>query len=197
MVLSQGDRGDFARVTGPQKFRFLCYTIEGINSFATVVYFNYLYFFFRDRFGFADRQNLELAAFIGLIYVFVSWQAGKFAQRYGNFMALKIGFAVMAAGLAAGWWARSMAAEIALACVVNTGMCFIWPVLEALVSEGPAPARAVGIYNITWAISNAAAYFIGGMVIDQLGYQSIFILPLALMILQFRAGFLAPKDARR
>ena len=47
--------------------RFLtgCYTVEGINSFATVLYFNYLYFFFRDRYGFNDRQNLLLAALIG------------------------------------------------------------------------------------------------------------------------------------
>ena len=45
-----------------KKFRAACYTIEGINSFAVVIYFNYLYFYFRDTFGFNDRQNLELAA---------------------------------------------------------------------------------------------------------------------------------------
>src|SRR5580704_2051322 len=113
MVLPQGDRGDFAPVTGPQKFRALCYTIEGINSYATVVYFNYLYFFFRANFGFADRQNLEVAALIGLIYVFAAWQGGRFAQRCGNFTALKIGFALMAIGLAAGLGFHSVAAQIA------------------------------------------------------------------------------------
>ena len=170
-------------------FRTACFIVEGINSFATVFYFSYLYFFFRDRFGFHDRQNLELAALIGLIYVFVSWQAGRFAQRYGNFTALKIGFALMAAGFASGLFVHAMAGQIALACVVNTGMCFIWPVLEALASEGPNPARAVGIYNITWAVTNASAFFIGGTIIDKLGYQSLFYVPLTLMLLQFALVF--------
>ena len=176
-------------MTAPQKFRAACYTIEGINSFAVVIYFNYLYFFFRDRFGFDNKHNLALAALIGLIYTFASWQAGKFAQRYGNFTALKIGFAVMAAGLALGAQLDFVAGAIAAACVVNVGMCFIWPVLEALVSEGAHPARAVGIYNITWAITNALAYFVGGAIIEKFGYQSIFYVPFACMIVQFAAVF--------
>jgi predicted MFS family arabinose efflux permease len=176
-------------VTAPQKFRAACYTIEGINSFAVVIYFNYLYFFFRDRFGFNDRQNLELAAFIGLIYVFASWQAGKFAHRRGHFTALKIGFGVMAGGLAVGAQLHTVAGAIAAACVVNVGMCFIWPTLEALVSEGANAARAVGIYNITWAVTNASAFFIGGTLIEKFGYQSIFYVPLAFILLQLAMVF--------
>ena len=172
-----------------KKFRAACYTVEGINSFAVVIYFNYLYFFFRDQFGFDDRQNLELAAFIGVIYVFASLWAGKFAQRCGYFMALKIGFGVMALGLAVGSQLHTVAGAIAAACVVNVGMCCIWPTLEALVSEGANAARAVGIYNITWAVNNAVAFFIGGMLIQKFGYQTIFYLPLAFMLLQFALVF--------
>ena len=170
-------------------FRPVCFTIEGLNSFATVIYFNYLYFLFRDRFGFNDKENLTLAALIGLIYMFASWQAGRFAQRAGNFTALKIGFGVMAAGLAAGSQLHSVAGEIAAACVVNVGMCFIWPVLEALVREGAHAARAVGIYNITWAAANAAAYFIGGTLIVKFGYQSMFYLPLGFVLVQLALVF--------
>jgi len=176
-------------VTAPQKFRAACYTIEGLNSFATVLYFNYLYFLFRDRYGFNDKQNLMLAAFIGLIYMFASWQAGKFAQRFGNFPALKIGFGIMAAGLAIGSQLHFMVGAVAAACVVNIGMCFIWPVLEALVSEGAVAARAVGIYNITWAAANALAYFIGGTLIVKFGYQSMFYLPLAFVVVQLAITF--------
>jgi predicted MFS family arabinose efflux permease len=171
------------------RFRTVCYTIEGLNSFATVIFFNYLYFLFRDRFGFNDKENLALAAIIGLIYMFASWQAGRFAQRWGNFTALKIGFGVMAAGLAAGSQLHSMAGEIAAACVVNIGMCFIWPVLEALISEGAHAARAVGVYNITWAAANAAAYFIGGTLIVKFGYQSMFYLPLVFILIQLALVF--------
>ena len=181
------------------KFRAACYTIEGINSFATVIFFNYLYFYFRDRFGFNDRQNLELAAFIGIVYVFASLNAGKFARRCGYFTALKIGFALMAAGLAVGSQLQSVAGSIAAACAVSAGTCFIWPVLEALVSRGGNAARAVGIYNITWATTNATAFFIGGTLIEKLGYGCIFYLPFGFMVLQFALVFwlqkIQPKDS--
>jgi predicted MFS family arabinose efflux permease len=185
MVLPQGHRGDFPPVNAQKKFLAACYTIEGVNSFATVIYFNYLYFFFRDKFGFDNKHNLALAALIGLIYMLASWQAGRFAQRCGNFTALKIGFGVMAAGLAVGSQLNSVAGAIAAACVANVGMCFTWPVLEALVSESANAARAVGIYNITWAVANALAFFIGGTLIEKFGYRSIFYLPLAFTLLQF------------
>jgi predicted MFS family arabinose efflux permease len=192
MVLPQGAGGNFPRVNPARKFRAACFTIEGLTSFAVVLYFNYLYFFFRDRFGFNDRQNLELAAFIGITYVFASLWAGKIAQRIGYFNALKIGFATMAAGLLAGSQLHSIAGAITAAGVVNCGMCFIWPVLEALVTEGDTPEHvphAVGIYNITWAVTNATAFFIGGVLIEKLGYQSIFYVPLAFMLLLFALIF--------
>ena len=175
-------------MTPPQKFRAACYTIEGINSFAVVIYFSYLYFFFKHQFDFDDRQNLLLAALIGLIYTFASWQAGKLAGRFGYFNALKFGFGLMAVGLAAGLLVHTVAAEIVTASVANIGMCFIWPTIEALVSDGDTPEHvphAVGIYNITWAAANAAAFFIGGTLIEKFGFHSIFYVPLAMVVVQF------------
>src|SRR5882724_9557538 len=192
MVLPAGAQGDFRSVNARRKFHFLCYTIEGLNSFATVIYFNYLYFFFRDQFAFDNKHNLALAALIGLIYTVASWQAGKFAHRCGNFLALKIGFIVMAGGLLAGAQLHSMIGQIIAACVVNIGMCFTWPVLEAFVSEGETPAHvphAVGIYNITWAVNNALAFFIGGTLIEKFGYRSIFYVPLVFIVVQLAVVF--------
>jgi len=174
------------------KFRTGCYVAEGLNSFAVVFYCNYLYFFFHDRFGFNDRQNLLLAAAVGLIYTFASWQAGRFAQRFGCFTALKIGFGSMAVGFIIGLLVHSAVAQIAVASFIYIGMCFTWPSLEALISEGDTPdhvPHAVGIYNITWAIPNAAAFFIGGTLIKNLGYEGMFSLPLAFMIVLFGMTF--------
>jgi len=70
-------------MTANQKIRNTCFVIEGLNSFATILFFNYLYFFMRDRFGFGDRANLAFAALLGLIYTFAAWQGGKFAHRFG------------------------------------------------------------------------------------------------------------------
>jgi predicted MFS family arabinose efflux permease len=173
------------------KFRALCYTIEGINSFATATYCNYLYFYFRDRFGFDDRQNLLLAALLGLVYMFASWQAGRFAQRRGCFTALKLGFSLMAMGLAIGLLLHSAAGEIAVAGIVYIGTCFVWPSLEALVSDGNAleVPQAIGLYNITWALANFFAFFIGGTLIKKVGYGGIFALACGLMLVQLVLTF--------
>jgi MFS family permease len=182
-------------MNAPKGFRFktACYTIEGLNSFAVVLYFNYLYFFMRDRFGFGDKANLLLAALLGLTYAFAAWQAGKFAHRFGYFTALKTGFGLMILGLAAGSQLVSATGAILAATVTNIGMCFIWPTLEALISEGETPAgvpRAVGIYNIVWAVTNAVAFFVGGTLVEKFGYQkSIFYLPLAMVTVQFALTF--------
>ena len=174
-------------MTPKQKTSFVCYTIEGLNSFATILFFNYLYFFMRDRFDFGDRRNLLLAAWLGLTYTIAAWQAGKFAHRFGYFTALKIGFGMMAVGLAVGSQLDSATGAILAATVTNIGMCFTWPTLEALVSESEPPAgvpRAVGIYNIVWAVTNALAFFIGGTLVEKFGFKSIFYLPLAIMLTQ-------------
>src|SRR5271170_3884461 len=113
MVLPQSHRGNFRRkMTSHQKIKFSCFIIEGLNSFATVLYFNYLYFFMQAWFGFSDKGNLALAALLGFIYVFAAWQAGRLAHRLGYFQTLKLGFAVMIAGLLAGSMLVSMAGQI-------------------------------------------------------------------------------------
>jgi len=163
-----------------------------MNSFATVLYFNYLYFFMRDRFGFDNKHNLALAAFLGFIYIFAAWQAGKFAQHRGYFFALKIGFSIMAISLIAGLLLNSALGEILAAACVTIGMCFIWPTLEALVSDGETVARlphAVGLYNVVWAVTNASAFFIGGTLIENFGFKIILVLPLAIVFLQLALVF--------
>jgi predicted MFS family arabinose efflux permease len=185
-------------MTANQKIRNTCFVIEGLNSFATILFFNYLYFFMRDRFGFGDRANLAFAALLGLIYTFAAWQGGKFAHRFGYFTALKIGFGLMVAGLAVSSQMNSASGVILAALVTNVGQCLIWPTLEALVSESETPAgvpRAVGIYNIVWALTNALAFFIGGTLVVKFGFKSIFYLPLFVVLSQLALMFWLQKYA--
>jgi predicted MFS family arabinose efflux permease len=163
-----------------QKRQSLCFTIEGLNSFGTVLYFTYLYFLLQKRFNFGDKSNLAVAALLGFCYALSSWQAGRLAQRWGYFNALKLGFGIMAGALLVGAQLNSAAGQIVTAVVVTFGICFTWPVLEALISENEIPDRvphAIGIYNITWAATNASALFIGGTLLEMLGYRSIFYIP--------------------
>ncbi len=164
-----------------QKIRIARYAIEGLNSFATVLYLNYFYFFMRAQFGFNDRQNLALAALLGMVYAVAAWQAGKVAHRLGYFTTLKLGFGVMIAGLLLGSQMSTAVGHIIASCIITVGMCATWPTLEALVSEGEIPAdvpRAVGIYNIVWAVAYAIAFFSGGKIIDLFGFKAMFYVPI-------------------
>lgn len=165
--------------------QFLCYTIEGLNSFSTTIYFTYIYFLLRDHFGFDNKANLAVAALLGLVYAFAAWQGGKFGQRHGNFFALKLGFGLMAAAFAVAPFLGTAAGQIAMAVVATVGVCLTWPMLEAMVTEGETPTgvpRAVGLYNVTWAATNAVALFCGGAIIEKFGYASVCWLPLIFMV---------------
>jgi len=72
------------------------FTLAGMNTLATSYYFNYLFFYLRDHFGFGNRQNLWVTALSGFIYIFAAWQCGKFAARFLGiavvFNGWKVGF---------------------------------------------------------------------------------------------------------
>jgi predicted MFS family arabinose efflux permease len=163
------------------------FVLEGLNSFAVVYYFYYLYFFMHKVHGFGNQANLMLAALNGAAYAVCAWWAGQFAQRFGYFTALKVGFAVMLAALCAGPLTHSAAEHVAVMFIVVVGMSFTWPTLEALVSEEEPREglqHMVGIYNVVWAATAAVSNFLGGAMIDKLGYQSLFWVPVGIQALQ-------------
>jgi len=177
------------------------FVLEGLNSFATVYFFYYFYFFMHEAYGFGNRANLLLAAItVGAIYAVVAWQAGKFAERFGYFNALKVGFAVMIIAAALGLAVHSAAGHIFVMAIMVAGMCFTWPTLEALTSEGESAAglqRMVGIYNVVWAGTAAVAYFTGGAMLEKLGFRSLFYIPLAVELCQLGLTLWLESKARQ
>ncbi|HRZ38643.1 MAG TPA: MFS transporter [Candidatus Paceibacterota bacterium] len=154
--------------------------LEGLNALATTIYFSYLYFYMRDRFGFTNLENLSLAALNGLVYSIAVWFAGKFAQNRGYFFALRLGFGTMAVATGIAGLAQSVPGHVGAALLCSLGMSLTWPTLEAIVSEHESPARLkhlLGVYNVVWAVCGAAAYFMGGAMIEQWGHSSIFLVP--------------------
>lgn len=179
------------------RFQSICFVIEGLNSFALVLYNSYLFFYLRSRFGFQDRDNLVVAALLGLVYLFAAWQGGRFAQRHGYFTSLKLGLILMMVTLAAGSQLNSAPGQIIAAVAVIIGQCFTWPALEALVSESEEPARlphAVGMYNVTWAVTAAASFFIGGTLV-QFSFKNLFFVPIAIQAVQLALVFWLQKHA--
>jgi predicted MFS family arabinose efflux permease len=176
------------------------FVLEGLNSFATVYFFYYLYYYMHKFHGFGNQANLLLAALNGGTYALCAWWAGKFAQRFGYFRALKTGFAVMSLAAALGWFMTTAGEQVGVMLLMVFGMSFTWPTLEALAAEGePAGGvqHMVGIYNIVWAGTAAIANFFGGAMLDKLGPSSLFYVPLAIALSQLALTLWLENEANR
>lgn len=164
------------------------FVLAALNTIASSYYFNYLFFFLRDQFGFGDKENLCISALHGLVYMFAAVQCGKFASRRGNLVSLKLGFASLAISMVIGAFLQGTIALFALVAAYSVVLLFTWPALESLVSQRESRSgvqRMVGIYNCTWAGAAAFAYFTGGKLYDVLGRGAIFWLPAGIFAVQF------------
>lgn len=177
--------------------KVLFYVIEFINCYAAVYYSNFLFFYLRRTFGFGEAANLLTAALGGFVYIIAAWQGGKLAQRYGCIRMIYIGLCGIILFLALGMAFSTPTSQVVVYCLWTMGVCLIWPALEALICErsGASLPRMAGIYNITWAGGGAIAYFTTGILLEKLGMESLFWLPLGLTvvelaILPFAARFL-------
>jgi predicted MFS family arabinose efflux permease len=201
MVLPHRHPGDFKPIMiirGSRSFKAVCFTIGGISSFFVCIYSYYIYFLMRDRFGFSGKDNLAFAALNGLIYTIAAWQGGRFGQRRGYFNAFKVGFGALILAMAAGSQCNSALGLVLATGLFNVGMCFIWPTIEALVSEGEDAIglpRMVGTYNVVWAATNALALFGGGTLVEKFGFKTIFYLPGAAFIALLGLVFWLQKHA--
>jgi predicted MFS family arabinose efflux permease len=164
----------------------LFYLIELINCYASVYYASFIFFYLKRTFGFGEVENLLTAALGGMVYVIAAWQGGKCAERYGCIRSMYIGSAGVILSLALGMLFQSSTAQVGVFCLYTVAVCFIWPALEALISEdaGTQLSNMVGLYNVTWAAGGAVGYFTAGVLLEKLGMESLFWLPLLLTVVQ-------------
>src|SRR5690606_30901584 len=125
-------------------------------------------------------------------------------QRFGYLCILRLGFGVMTTCFLAGWLVSvsgigrtaEIVAQSALMLVATAGLCFTWPNLEALVSDGEPRLRLqrlVGLYNLIWAGGSALAYFTGGALMEWLGGRNlIFAVPCGMIAGQWVRAAVAP-----
>jgi len=103
--------------------------------------------------------------------------------------------------------ALSVGSQLNSAAGLNAGhrsahrwMCFLWPTIEALVSEGEDATglpRAVGTYNVVWASTNALGLLGGGTLVEKFGFRTIFFLPIGDFNHPTRLDFAAGKTRER
>jgi MFS family permease len=176
------------------------FTLEGLNSFGTTLYFYYVYFFTEQQFGFTKLQNLLLAAALGATYGISSAVGGRFAQRRGYFAALKAGYAIMAVTIGSAAFVAPLPVHLVIMFVGIFGMALTWPALEALVSEGKSRRglqRNLGIYNLVWGGTGALAYFCGGAIIKAGTFRAIFLISAAIQVIQLIMLLTLERSARR
>jgi predicted MFS family arabinose efflux permease len=172
----------------PRRYKPGVFALTGLNTVATTIYFNYLFFYLEKHFGFGNRENLGVSALHGLVYIVSAWQCGKFAQRRGYFTSLRVGYAALAVLMLIGGALHSAAGQMVIVLAYSIVLLLTWPALEALASEGETRAgvqRMVGIYNCTWASGAALAFFCGGRLFDFSNQFAVFWLPAAIFAAQF------------
>src|SRR5688500_14796557 len=184
MVLPQSHRGNLVTFPAIKRNVFI---LEGLNGFASSIYFNYIFFFLKEHFAFGPKGNLLFAAANGLIYAIGAFYGGKFAQRRGYFTALSTGLATMIVSMIVGLFSSTIVGQSVTMVIWTLGVCVTWPCLEALSCEGESAEtlpRKVGIYNVVWSIAFALGLFLGGTIIEALGWKSMFIIPAAIHAIQ-------------
>lgn len=181
-----------------RRFKTNVFILEGANAFATGLYFNWIFFFTQNHLHFGVIENLGLVTLHGLVYTGAAWFGGWFAHRYGNFPALKIGTVTMSLALGAGTFLPVAAGQIAVLLGWTIGMCFTWPILQSLVSDGEnvrRMPRLAGIYNVVWSGVSALSYFAGGAILKQFGIRSLFWIPALIHLAQLAHVFWLEKNA--
>ena len=174
--------------TGPGKGGY--YVLEGLNSFATAYFFNYVLQRLRREAGFTDMETLLLCVVHGFLYIPGSIYGGRFGQRFGYFRSLHVGFGGQFAGVALAGLVPAAWAQVTGVAIWTVSMCFVWPMLEALVSEHESKERLpdrVGLYNVTWAATAALGVFVGGTLYKVLGAASLYWLPALVHLAQWVA----------
>ncbi len=169
------------------KSKKLFYVVEGLNTFASVYYTNYIFFFMKKEFCFGDLENLLLAALNGFVYTIGSWQGGNFAQKFGNVKSIVIGICGIITALFFGLTFGKLPAQLFAYIVYTFALCMIWPALEAIVSDESdncTLSTKVGVYNVTWAGTAAFAYFVTGYLLETLGMKSLYWLPVLIHLCQ-------------
>jgi MFS family permease len=166
----------------------VCFALEALNGLATTYFFYYLYFYTEYQFHFHAMQNLLLAAWLGFVYSLGAFYGGRFAQKFGYFTSIQCGVALMIVAFLGCSLTGSLWLTIGLTMAGSIGMCLTWPAMEALVSEGEPPARLqglLGFYNFVWAAVAGFAYFTGGAMQDNWGWQtSMFYIPSGILIVE-------------
>lgn len=139
-----------------------------VESFATILLERAIYFFSQERLGYSEPQNLALALCFGATYIAGAASSHALAARLGERRALSwtIGVLLLLHAVLAlapgGWWLPVLFGLIGALEGAK------WPIVESYVAAGLDPEaqqRAVGQFNVSWALAVPLALAVSGPLI--------------------------------
>lgn len=146
------------------------YVIEALSSAGATLLTVGIFFYTANHFGWGLRQNFQLAAAQGAIYVVGALLAGTITARVPHQAALALVYVALAGVSAVGVVAPGSPVAVT---GVLLGYSFVsaigWPILESLISIGGDArqmARRLATYNLVWPAVGAAAVAASGAVIE-------------------------------
>jgi len=143
--------------------------ITFVESLATTLIERGVYFYSHDRLGFTDGENLGLALGFGAAYALGALASHGIAQRATEKRLLVATLIAQFAGFTTLFFSAGATMLVAMNTVLGCINGLKWPVIESYVSAGRTPrdqARAVGLFNISWAPAVAVALVMAGPLID-------------------------------
>jgi hypothetical protein len=139
-----------------------------LESFSTILLERGIYFFSHDKLGYSEAENLTLAVGFGASYTAGAYLSHPLSRRLGERFSLGVllgGLFMLHALLGA--FPGGVALPVAF-CIVGLLEGAKWPIVESYVGAGLGPddqLRAVGRFNVSWAIAVPLAVAATGPII--------------------------------
>lgn len=159
-----------------------------VESFGTILLERAIYFFSHEQLRYTEGQNLGLALAFGLTYTLGAAVSHGLARRLGDRAAL---FGVLSA---------LFLLHVLIACapsggVLAGGFALVgffegtkWPIIESYVGAGLEPheqLRAVGRFNVSWALAVPLALAVSGPLIGSGHSGALFVLAALMNLVAF------------
>jgi MFS family permease len=152
----------------PPSFRPLLLVLSFLESFATILLERAIYFFSTNRLGYSEHENLLLALCFGVTYTLGAASSHALSRRLRELRALAwslVGLLALHAWLAFFPGGASLVVGFALVGLLEGCK---WPIIESYVAAGLGPQeqlRAVGRFNVSWALAAPLALALAGPLI--------------------------------
>ncbi len=175
------------------------YIMEGLLSVAGSLLFIGIFFYTTKIFGWGIIPNFLLASAQGAVYIVASLTAQKLSKAMSNRGLLIASNLAMIVICSIAALTTSHALIVAMILVYVPLLGLNWPVLESLCADAPDAhqmSRQVGLYNLIWAGTGAAAVALQGTILS-IDPRGVFIVPAAIHFIAAVTFFTARKKEAR